>query len=221
MTAHVYWDQVWRTSEGRADWSLAHPWLVDAVPELQRIGVRDALDLGCGVGRHAFFLAEQGFQAHGADRSDAAVTHARAEADRRGLSIAFDVCDFTALPYPADSFDLVLAFNVIYHTDEDGLGRALDEVRRVLRPGGVYHATMLSKRNREYGRGVEVSRNTFVQPTATDDKIHPHLYVDAADLVRLHDGWQLVSAADVDDTGTGGNHWYCRFELGPTTQTNV
>ncbi|HET9140041.1 class I SAM-dependent methyltransferase [Actinophytocola sp.] len=216
MTAHLYWDRMWGTDEGRGDWSKPHPWVTQTVEPLRRQGVRDVLDVGCGVGRHALFLAEQGFRVRGTDRSETAAAFVRAEAARRGLAITMDIADFTALPYPADSVDFVLAFNVVYHADEQGLGRALAEIGRVLRPGGCYQSTMLSKRNAQYGRGIEISPNTFVQPEAADDKVHPHLYADAGDLVRLHRGFQLLSAFDGEQTASGSFHWHCLFQLGAT-----
>ncbi|MGW4687680.1 methyltransferase domain-containing protein [Streptomyces sp. HUAS TT3] len=213
MTAHLYWDEVWRTDSGRADWSRPHPWVVDEAARLQELGAKDVLDLGCGVGRHALYFAEAGFATSGTDASEAAVRAAREEGDRRGAELALDVGDFTELPYADDSFDYVLAFNVVYHNDEAGLAKVLDEVRRVLRPGGIYQSTMLSKRNGEYGRGNEVSPNTFCQPEATDDKVHPHMYVDAADLLRLHEGFRLLSATDAEHARPGSFHWHCVFEL--------
>ncbi|KJY46042.1 MULTISPECIES: class I SAM-dependent methyltransferase [unclassified Streptomyces] len=214
MTAHLYWDEVWRTDSGRTgDWSRPHPWVVDEAARLQKLGAVDVLDLGCGVGRHALWFAEAGFTSSGTDASEAAVRAARDESVKRGVQVGLEVGDFGELPYADDSFDYVLAFNVVYHNDEAGLGKVLDEVRRVLRPGGIYQSTMLSKRNGEYGRGNEVSPNTFRQPGATDDKVHPHMYVDAADLLRLHAGFRLLSATDAEHAKPGSFHWHCVFEL--------
>jgi SAM-dependent methyltransferase len=212
VTAHLYWDRAWRTQQGRAAWSEPDPWVVSSVGLFHARGARDLLDLGCGVGRHALYLSEEGFAVRAVDRSAAAVSFAGAEATARGLATRIEQADVTALPFPSDSMDVVLAFNVVYHADEDGLARALEEVRRVLRPDGLYQTTMLSKRNVEAGRGTEVAPNTFVQPGAGDDKVHPHLYVDAADLVRLHTGFQLLSAFDAEQTAAGSYHWHCVFE---------
>ncbi|MFJ4655853.1 class I SAM-dependent methyltransferase [Nocardia sp. NPDC088792] len=217
MTAHLYWDKVWRTDNGRADWSQPHPWVVDEADRLRARGLEDILDLGCGIGRHALFFAQQGFASTGIDRSPTAIATAETAARELGVELALQVGDFTTLPYPADSFDYVLAFNVVYHADETGLATVLSEIRRVLRPSGIYQCTMLSKRNREYGRGNEISPNTFVQPDATDDKIHPHLYTNIADIVRLHNGFQLLSADDSEHSTPGSFHWHCRFELTATT----
>ncbi|MFI1149822.1 class I SAM-dependent methyltransferase [Streptomyces sp. NPDC020817] len=213
MTAHLYWDEVWRTDSGRTgDWSRPHPWVVDEAARLRKLGAQDVLDLGCGVGRHALWFAEAGFASSGTDASEAAIHAAREESEKRGVRVALDIGDFGRLPYADDSFDYVLAFNVVYHNDEAGLGRVLEEVRRVLRPGGIYQSTMLSKRNGEYGHGIEVSPNTFRRPEATDDKVHPHLYVDAADLLRLHPGFRLLGATDAEHARPGSFHWHCVFE---------
>jgi SAM-dependent methyltransferase len=206
MTAHLYWERVWRGSDGSSEWLRPDPWVLATLPVLHARGVRSTLDLGCGLGRHTLLFARDGFDSHGIDRSLAGAAAAR----EGGLAVS--VGDMAALPYRSASFDFVLAFNVNYHTDERGLGRVLAEVRRVLRPGGLYQATMLSKRHREYGRGVEVSPNTFCQPDAPDDKVHPHLYTDAADLIRLHAGFDLVAAVDGEQSAPGSFHWQCQFE---------
>src|SRR3546814_2143005 len=68
----------------------------------------------------------------------------------------------TDLPYADASFDYVLSFNVIYHGDAGVVGRAVAEIYRVLKPGGLFHGTLLSKRNRNYGLGREIAPDTFV-----------------------------------------------------------
>lgn len=211
--ADVYWGGVWRTESGRAEWSAPDPWVVAGVRYFRSRRVRAVLDLGCGVGRHTAFLADEGFSAHGLDKSPFAVAAARANASGRRARSTFVVGDLLALPYRSESFDAVLAFNVVYHVDEDGLRQALAEVQRVLRPRGIYLTTMLSKRNREYGRGIEISPNTFRQPEAIDDKVHPHTYSNAEDLTRLHRDFELVSAAEVEQSRPGSYHWHCCFEL--------
>lgn len=211
MGADIYWDDLWHSRGEPAAWSQPDAWVVAGLQSLHDHGVTTTLDVGCGVGRHTALLARQGFDSHGIDKGMAALARTREAA--QDLRVSVTVGDITALPYRSASFDFVLAFNVNYHADEDGLRQAVAEVRRVLRPGGLYQATMLSKRNREYGRGIEISANTFRQPDATDDKVHPHLYTDAEDLLRLHEGFDLLSAVDAEQSTAGSFHWQCRFEL--------
>lgn len=210
-TAHRYWDQVWRSSDGCAPWSEPDPWVVATMPRLRALGARRVLDLGCGLGRHALYLASVGFNCVAVDASHAAIASVAADARGAGLELELREAGFTELPDPDGSFDYVLAFNVIYHGDEATVSSALTDIRRVLRPGGLYQCTMLSKRNSQYGRGIEIAPNTFVQPGADDDKTHPHLYCDIHDLLRLHTSMELLAVETRDQGAPGSEHWHCLF----------
>nr|WP_298689631.1 class I SAM-dependent methyltransferase [uncultured Dongia sp.] len=112
-----------------------------------------------------------------------------------------------ALPLPDASCDYVLAWNVIYHGDRDVVRQCLDEIRRVLKPGGIYQGTMLSKRNGRYGKGEEVAPNTFVIHEESD-KAHAHFYCNAAELVDLYQGFELQSLIDRPHQKPGSYHWH-------------
>ena len=197
-TADRQWDARWRSVAGRADWLDVDAGVAQAARHLRERGFARALDLGCGVGRHAIHLAELGFCTFALDGSDGGIAFARAEAADRGLDIDFRVGRMTALPYDTDSFDYVLSFDVIYHGDRQIVERAIAEIRRVLRVGGVYQGTMLSKRNACFDLGEEVAPDTFVRSGADDDKAHPHFYCDAAGLVGLFGGFELLELRDVE-----------------------
>jgi len=92
------------------------------------------LDIGCGTGGTMRALAGLA-RFVGLDMSP---TAARFAADRTGNAVVAGVA--TALPFADGSFDGVLALDVIEHIPDDAL--ALREARRVLRPGGVFIATV-------------------------------------------------------------------------------
>ena len=71
QTAVEAWDKRWATAEGRAEWLDPEPDVIALLPELKERGARTALDLGCGVGRHALFLAEHGLMVEAIDGSAA------------------------------------------------------------------------------------------------------------------------------------------------------
>ena len=106
------------------------------------------LDLGCGAGRHAFEAARRGAQvvALDMDRAElqqvAAIAAAMAEAGELQVpaSITTSVGDATRMPFPDDSFDIVIAAEVMEHIPADQV--AIREVARVLRPGGVAAVTV-------------------------------------------------------------------------------
>jgi 2-polyprenyl-3-methyl-5-hydroxy-6-metoxy-1,4-benzoquinol methylase len=86
------------------------------------------LDVGCGVGQVVRSLTEAGFAARGVEVSEANLAVAREHAGQ------FDLYDGTTLPLVDQSVDAVGAFNVLEHV-ENPIG-LLDEMTRVLRPGG-------------------------------------------------------------------------------------
>lgn len=96
---------------------------------------RDVLDVGCGDGAYALAAARAGARVTGLDRSAPALAAARARAESEGLSLDLRVGDAGALPFPAERFDLVLAVTVLCFVDEPA--RAVGEMARVLRPGGL------------------------------------------------------------------------------------
>jgi len=213
-TAYQAWNDRWQSETGRADWLAPDPDVAAAVALLRGRGARSVLDLGCGVGRHACFLADAGFQVQAMDASASGLDFARRQAREHGLDIAFSDGLMTELPYADASFDYVLSFNVIYHGDGGVVGRAINEIHRVLKPGGLFHGTMLSKRNHTYGVGKEIAPNTFVITGAEGDKIHPHFYCNAAELVKLFEDFELLSLFDREHEKPGHFHWHLLAERG-------
>lgn len=96
---------------------------------------RRVLDVACGEGYGSAALARLAAHVTGVDVSDAAVAHARAAyADRANLEFVAASC--TELPLPDASFDTVVSFETIEHIT--GQEAFLDQVARVLKPGGVF-----------------------------------------------------------------------------------
>src|SRR5437763_2803639 len=179
-TAVEAWDKRWATDEGRADWLDPHPAVVALLPELKARGVRRVLDLGCGVGRHALLLAEQGLEVAAIDGSPQGLAVLRETAARRGLSLGLREGSADTLPFPDTSFDYVLSWNVIYHGTLGDVGHRLAEIWRVLKPGGLFHGTMLWKRDVQVGRGRATAPATVIR--RSDPSAHPHFHCDLAGL---------------------------------------
>ncbi|MBS7287965.1 MAG: methyltransferase domain-containing protein [Candidatus Freyarchaeota archaeon] len=97
------------------------------------------LDLCCGQGRHSLELARRGYRfVEGLDRSHYLINKAKERARREGLNVRFKVGDARRLPYPPDTFDVVLILGNsfgYFETVYDDL-RVLKEVFRVLKPWG-------------------------------------------------------------------------------------
>lgn len=96
------------------------------------------LEVGCGDGRYSLMLAIYGAEVHATDLSAEGVAATRKRAARWNVTLADTrVADMLDLPYPDGSFDVVFGNAILHHVVHHRFGRqAMDEIRRVLRPGG-------------------------------------------------------------------------------------
>jgi D-alanine-D-alanine ligase len=96
------------------------------------------LDLCCGQGRHALEISKRGFKVEGLDRSRYLIQKAKASARKENLSVKFKEGDARKLPFPPDSFEVVMMLGNsfgYFETVQDDL-RILKEIFRVLKPWG-------------------------------------------------------------------------------------
>ena len=123
-----------RRAEQRHFWfrgfrSFIRPLVADAVAGRPSARI---LDCGCGTGANLVLLNRYG-RAFGFDRSWEGLQFAR---DYGQVRIAH--ASITDMPFPAATFDLVTAFDVLYSLSEEQETRAIEEICRVLRPGGTF-----------------------------------------------------------------------------------
>jgi ubiquinone/menaquinone biosynthesis C-methylase UbiE len=120
----------WRTAENSAAYLLHH-----LEPGMS------LLDVGCGPGTVTVDLAARvrPGRVHAVDIADEALRLAQAEAGARGQdNIDFAVADINVLDFADATFDVVHAHQVLQHVADPV--RALREMRRVCRPGGIVAA---------------------------------------------------------------------------------
>ena len=101
---------------------------------------RTVLDVACGTGRHAIALAQQGYAVAGADVSQEMISRARENAKEARVEVDFAVAGFGALRQAmARQYDALLCLGNSLPSvpDEVALGRALEDMAQVLRPGGL------------------------------------------------------------------------------------
>ena len=206
-TAHQAWDRAWDDPAGRSAWRTPEPAVQAVVPLLRERGVRDVLDVGSGIGRHARFLAEQGFTVSAIDASPNGIALSRQEAAAAGIPIDYRVGEFLRLPYTGRAFDFVLAWNVLYHGDRRVARAAFGEIHRVLREGGLLQATMLSARSPRGEGAREIAPDTFVVDGETGDRGHPHLYLDAHGVLQELGRFEPRSLVDLPLRSGHDYHW--------------
>ena len=119
------------------------------------------LDVGCGPGHLARWLAQRGCQVTGVDRGWRLIRIARRLAAREGLPVRFERAPAERLPFAGAAFDLAVATTVIYWVEQPEA--VLREMMRVTRPGGTLatldpHASMNVAAVRTYCASKQVNR---------------------------------------------------------------
>jgi tellurite methyltransferase len=106
------------------------------------------LDAGCGTGRNLIYFLRNDYEVHGIDQNAGAIAQVRRLASGINSAIPaenFLVSDVAEMPFPNESFDAVISSAVLHFAmNEQHFNRMLDEMRRVLKPGGLFFARLAS-----------------------------------------------------------------------------
>lgn len=105
----------------------------------------DVLDVGCGTGENALFLASRGHEVWGVDSAPGAIEIARRKARDRGLSATFLVQDALHLQELGRTFETVIDSGLFHALADAERPRFVRGVAEVLRPGGTYFMLAFSE----------------------------------------------------------------------------
>lgn len=110
----------------------------------------NALDIGCGQGRHTFMLAENGFDAYGIDFLERPVVEAQDKAKNEKLqNIHFKVMDVLDLDFPDNFFEVILDWSVVDHIYPKDWAKYFENINRVLKKDGFLILTEFSVRDKK------------------------------------------------------------------------
>ncbi len=171
------WNQRYAASE--LVWTARPSRYMEA--EVAPLVPRRALDVACGEGRNAVWLAEHGWQVTGVDFSDVALAKARQLAAERGVSVAWVCADVRQFVPPSRAFDLVAVLYLHLQAPErrDVLARAAD----ALAPGGMLLVLGHDASNPEEGYGGPQDPAILFTPDDIATEL-PGLVVERAERVR-------------------------------------
>jgi SAM-dependent methyltransferase len=172
-------------------------------------GFHKFLDLGCGKGRHSFLFARHHFDVYAYDLSEKAIELVRGESAGKGYKIDARVGDMKALPFDTEMFDCILAYHTIYHTDSGGITIVLEEIKRVLKPGGEIYVTFNSKSNPSFTNPAhqKVDRSTVLKSEGPEEEM-PHFYVTVEELIELLAGFTIFRIRHIQEFFDHKNGWH-------------
>jgi SAM-dependent methyltransferase len=130
------WDERYATDNLPWDTGDPDPVLIEVI-ERGTIAPGRVLEVGCGTGTNALWLAARGFEVFGVDISPRAIARARAKAEAAGAQVRFEVMDFLTAELEGGPFDFVFDRGVLHVFDEAATrAQFATQVGRVLVTGG-------------------------------------------------------------------------------------
>lgn len=130
---------------GLPSWDTGRP--QPAIVQLVETGLINGrvLDVGCGTGDNALFVAERGFSVTGVDSAPSALTAARAKATARGAAASFALMDVLELARLAERFETAIDSGLLHVFSDEDRQRLIAGLHAVLLPGGYYHLLCFSE----------------------------------------------------------------------------
>jgi SAM-dependent methyltransferase len=132
----VIYDLMYRLGKPVWDTGRTPPEVVEAINNETTAG--RALDLGCGTGTHAIYLAQQGWSVVGVDFSQKAIALARSKAEHAGVKIDFRLGDVSRLEDLSGPFDFALDVGCFHGLDAASQTRYVAQLAQLLQPGGQF-----------------------------------------------------------------------------------
>jgi SAM-dependent methyltransferase len=126
-----------RYASGDVPWDepLPPPEVLNLIPTLQP---GRALDLGCGYGRAAIYMASLGWQVDAVDFIPEAIEEAARRASQAGVDVKFHVAEVTSLEFLSGPYDFALDVGCGHALDKLELCQYREQLHRLLRPGGIF-----------------------------------------------------------------------------------
>lgn len=140
-----------------------------------------ALDLACGEGRNAVWLAAKGWQTTGVDFSAVGLAKARAVAERNGVEVTWVHADVVEWQPPAGAFDLVIVMYL--QVPAEARGKALAHASSAVAPGGMLLVVGHDVTNLTEGTGGPKDPAVLYDPEAVAGQL-PGLDIERAERVR-------------------------------------
>ena len=164
------WDTRWATAK-ESHVREPHPLVVRFISQAGLTRGR-ALDVACGVGQNAIWLAQRGFTVDAVDISPVAMERGRIAAAQAGVNVNFVQADLDVWTPPTNTFDLVIGFRFLSR-------RLWPHLQAALQPGGwlLYQTFNLCK-------------------LAPDSDFPREYLLDIGELPRAFAGLKIVEAGD-------------------------
>jgi SAM-dependent methyltransferase len=149
------WEEIYlRHSLAEIPWHSDKPdqELVDLI-ENEKIRPNSVLDIGCGAGTDALYIASKGCEVTAIDVSHEAIRIARERAGRAGVGIDFILGNFVDVAFENERFDFINDRGFFHHIDPRRREKVAVKINSVLKTSGCYYLRCWSDKEEESDRG--------------------------------------------------------------------
>ena len=182
-------------------------WLEPSIPSFylierwKKLKKKNFLDLGCGLGRHTVLFSANKYKTYGFDLSSDGINKTRKYLEQENLKASLKVGDMLTLPYHDEMFDCILCYNVISHTDTQGVKKIIKELERVLKDNGEIYLTLCSKNTWGFKQAdwPMVDENTRIRMDDGPEKGIPHFYADYDLIKELFHNFEIIFVNEIKD----------------------
>ena len=175
------------------------PWVVEEPPKalVDLVVAGDirpckAIDLGCGTGNYAIYLASKGFRVTGVDLSPTAITLAKENAKKKGVMCDFIVANVLGdLKEVVGTFDFAYDWELLHHIFPEQRTKYVENVSRLLKSKGHYLSVCFSEKDPQFsgsGKYRETPLGTILYFSSEDelrDLFKPYFQIDELRTIQI------------------------------------
>lgn len=151
--------------------------------------------LDCGAGGKTPPLGlfhEHGFETHGIDISEDQIKLAEEFAQVNDMKLNLKLGDMQELAFEDESFGFVYSYNTIFHLLKEGTRKAIAEVRRVLKKGGLFYVNFMTFDDGYYGEGKKLGKGEFVLTNEDGSERYRLFLEDHNEAKEFFDGFEII-----------------------------
>jgi SAM-dependent methyltransferase len=175
------------------------PWNIEEPPQalvelIEGGKVRSckALDLGCGIGNHAVYLATKGFDVTGVDISPTAIGVAQENSCKKGVRCHFIVADVLGdMKEVKEAFDFAYDWELLHHVFPEQREKYVQNVYTKLNSNGRYLSVCFSEQNPQFGGSGKYRKTSLgtVLYFSSEDELRalfePYFHIDELRTIQI------------------------------------
>ena len=152
-----------RYANNDAPWDIGRP--QDEIVRLAEEGqiAGPVLDVGCGTGENALYLASRGHEAWGIDYEEIAIERARKKSQDRGIAVEFITMSALEMETLGRTFDTVIDSGLYHSFSDEEKPTFVTSLASILKPGGRYFVLCFSELETREGGPKRVTQDEIRQ----------------------------------------------------------